>query len=722
VDRVILGWSSFRLAFLIRPLKKRSAIRLTQPEVGISSGPVQTRWRVSLRLFLPVLVLVGLVVLVFGQSMDHQFLNYDDDSYVYRNKFVSKGLTWEGVVHAFTEKEIGLWNPLVSLSHQMDVEIFGMNPAGHHFTNVLFHGLSVLLLFFLLRRMTGSVWRSAFVAGVFAIHPLKVESVAWISERKDVLSGFFFLLTLMAYAEYVRNPRSLIRYLGVLVLFALGLMCKPMVATLPLILLIVDFWPLHRLFAPVSGGGGLDWRVVREKIPLIFLSLLTYGISRLGPVLVTTIKSVPWPLRLQQFPVSFLEYLGQFFYPADLVLIYPQPDVHLSWWPWALTLMVLLTWGAYALRTRLPYVWAGWLWNLVMLGPVSGIIQISHHARADHYSYLSQIGLTFGLTWWVVDQFPNGRLPRWILGGVGALVLAVLAVVAQKQTAYWKDCVTIWTHTLAHSGDNPVAECNFGDAYSRAGQMSDAIRHYREALRIDPGYSDAHYNLGNALLGLGQVEAAIPEYRQADLLSPGQTEIHNNLGIALSRLGKKEEGLKHLTESVRLDPSYTDARYNLANALSDLGRKQEAIDTFLQVLQIYPSDAKTHHNLAQTLAEMERWKEAQQHAQKAWELQPQNPDMINTLAWFLTASPRLDLRDGPRALQLASALNVSTGGIKVNYLRTLAAAQAQTGSYYLAVATARKALQLAESSKDGVTARRIHHDLQLYQSGKVYQN
>src|SRR6202453_2948833 len=357
-------------------------------------------------------LLAAMVFIVYGQTTHFDFFNYDDNQYVYQNPVVNRGLSLGRVLQAFIHRDLDIWNPLVTISHMVDWQLYGAKAGGHHLTNVLLHLASTILLFLVLREMTGALWRSAFVAALFAIHPLHVESVAWIAERKDVLSGLFFMLTLGAYVRYARRPGSLVRYLAVVLLFACGLMCKPMLVTLPFVLLLLDYWPLNRLFQPSPAGKlAINRRAIVEKIPLLALSLAACVMTVLVPKAAGTRSQVvptghrispdaiPFWTRIAEAPVLYVTYLGQMFCPGRMAVIYTHYEQTLPWSLPALALLAVLTAGIFLLRGRHPWLLTGWLWNLGMLVPVIGIVQISRHARADHYNYLPQIGLYIALAW-----------------------------------------------------------------------------------------------------------------------------------------------------------------------------------------------------------------------------------------------------------------------------------------------------------------------------------
>jgi tetratricopeptide (TPR) repeat protein len=524
-----------------------------------------------------------------------------------------------------------------------------LHAGGHHLTNILLHAATVIALFLVLRRMTGALWRSAFVAAVFAIHPLRVESVAWVAERKDVLSGLFFVLTLGAYARYASRPWSAARYGLVVLPFVLGLMCKPMLVTLPLALLLLDYWPLQRA-EPA-------WKLVREKLPLLALSAAACVVTLFAQTnTVQSIQAISLPLRLSNAPASCMIYLGQMVYPAGLAVFYPYPYNGLPAWEVALAgaLLAGLSWVAWWQRGRRPWMWMGWLWYLVMLLPVAGIIQAGEQAHADRYTYLPQIGIYVALTWLAAEWSAKLRIGRAALGGLMAAVLAALMVCACQQTAYWKNSETLWTHTLGCTTDNQVAHNGLGGDLLQNGKLDEAIVQYQIALQINPG--------------------------------------HANSGCA-------------------------DAQYNLGNVLLQVGRRDEAITHFQKALEIKPDDAKTHSNLGLALLQTGRLDEATVHFQKALQLEPDDPAIQNNLAWVFAACPQASLRNGPRAVQLAQRANDLAGGRNPVYLHTLAAAFAEAGRFGDAISAAQKALELARATGQQDLAARLNDELKRYQAG-----
>jgi len=514
------------------------------------------------RCWLSVGICLSLAVLtwvVFSQTLWHDFINYDDPRYVYENAKITGGLSISGISWAFTHIHSLNWHPLTSISHMLDCQLYGLKAGWHHFTNVLLHTLAAMLLFLALQQMTGAVWRSAFVAAVFAIHPLRVESVAWIAERKDVLSGIFFMLTLLAYVNYVRVPRVR-RYLVVVFLFACGLMSKPMLVTLPFVLLLLDYWPLNRI-------KGQLWKRVGEKIPLIVLSAVSSVITFLvqkGAVGQT--EELPIFERINNAVVSYVLYIWQMLWPVNLAVFYPHPENRLPLWEIACCLLVLMciTVAAIALRTRRPYLLTGWLWYLGMLVPVIGLVQVGWQGRADRYTYLPQIGLYIAATWAVVDLTVLYRYRRATLSTAAILVIGALTLCAWVQTSYWRDSETLFRHALAVTVNNDVAENNLGIVFLRQGKVDEAISLLQAAVDLRPDNSPAHENLAKALLQKGQVADALIHYRKLLQLQPDNIEVHNIVGTVLTQQDRVAEGVEEWEKVLAIQPDNGNAMSNLA--------------------------------------------------------------------------------------------------------------------------------------------------------------
>ena len=558
--------------------------------------------------------LIAITWAVFGRTLGHEFVNFDDPNYVSENPQIHAGLNWQSIVWAFTHVHSHNWHPLTTMSHMLDWQLFGAKPGAHHFVNALLHSATAVLLFFLLAQLTrspgrtGTIWSSAFVAAVFAIHPLHVESVAWISERKDVLSGLFFVLTLLAYLYYTRKP-NIARYLRVSILFACGLMAKPMLVTVPIILLLLDYWPLER-FGKLSAK-----KLIAEKIPLLVLAIgsavATLIVQSEGVGLVP-LEVLPLSWRITNALAAYLVYIWQMIWPADLALIYSHPGKLPIWQvAGAAVVLIAVTLGVLALRKRSPYLMVGWGWYVIMLLPVIGLVQVGGQAHADRYTYLPQIGLCLAATWGVIDLATFRRYPAVILGAAAAIIISALAVRAADQVSYWHDSERLWRHALAVTTENDVAHLGLGqllleqkrldDAITelqtvvarhpndvdarfklanalseKKDRMNDAIAEYEAAAKIGDPNPDIETTLANLLLEQGRINEAIQYYRQVVQLQPSSALAHYNLAVGLHRHHRLPEAIAHYKAALTIDPKYPDAEYFLGQALLENGQPDEA--------------------------------------------------------------------------------------------------------------------------------------------------
>jgi tetratricopeptide (TPR) repeat protein len=686
-------------------------------KIPVGAGWWKQHWRVPA----VCLVLAAITFAVFGQTVGFEFVNYDDDLYVYENAKVEDGLSLKGLAWVFTHTDCYLYHPLTMLSLMGNYQLHGLHAGWYHFTNVLLHTASVILLFLILRQMTGALWRSAFVAAVFAIHPLRVESVAWVAERKDVLSAFFFMLTIGAYVRYARHPWSLAHYGLVMLLFALGLMCKPTVVTLPFVLLLLDYWPLHRFEQPRKLSG-----LILEKIPLLALaagaSVITTMTVLAAGNSIPAVGHISMASRVGNALVSYAVYLRQMVWPEGLAA--PYPYSHYSPPPWEValagTLLASLSAVTWRERRTRPWLLIGWLWYLGMLAPMIGIVQASNFAHADRYTYLPQIGIYLAVTWLAAEWGAKWHAGRAVIGGLMTAVIAMLMVCAWKQTTYWKNSETLWTHTLACTADNDVAHLNLGVDLAKKARVDEAIAHYQKALQINPRYAQAHFNLGNALRKKGSVDEEIAQYQMALQIKPNHAQARNNLGNVFDEQGRLDEAIAQFQKALQIQPDYADAHYNLGVSLRKQGRLDEAIAQYQKALQIQPGFAEAEYNLGSVFDQQGRLDEAITHYQKALQLKPAEPSVQNNLAWVLATCPEASLRDGNKAVELARQANGLTGGENPIVLHTLAAAYAEAGRFSEAVETAQHALRLAEAQSNASLAGQLQLEMKLYQAGSPF--
>jgi Flp pilus assembly protein TadD len=587
------------------------------------------------------LVLIFVTLVVFHQLPSHDFINLDDDILVYENPHVHGGLNKKGIAWAFTTFEAYNYHPLTWLSHMLDCQLFGLRPGMHHLTNLLFHLMNTALLLLVLRRMTGTLWRSGFVAALFALHPLHVESVAWVAERKDLLSAFFWLLSMWAYARYTERP-GLKRYLPVLLFFSLGLLAKPMVVTLPFVLLLLDFWPLGRMqFHQVDNDSRpLEpkvpiFRLVLEKIPLFALAaisiVVTFAAQQEGGAL-KSLESFPLTTRIANALISYVSYIAKMIWPHNLAVYYPYSGSVPMWQAAGagltlICLTFLLLWTA---RKR-PYLAVGWLWYLGTLVPVIGLVQVGSQAMADRYTYLPLVGLFIALAWGVPSLFAGWHHRQSILATLATILLLSFTVCTWLQLRHWQNSITLFQHTLQVTTNNHFAHNNLGVALAHDGRLNEAISHYSEALRLKSDASEVHNNLANALAAQGSVDEAIEHYFEALRLEPDYDKAHNNLGNVLASKGKVEEAINHYSEAIKINPDYAGAHYNLANVLAAQGSVDEAIQHYLEALRILPDWAGAHNNLGVSLEKSGKLKEAIDHYHEALRISPDYAKARNNL-------------------------------------------------------------------------------------------
>ena len=616
------------------------------------------------------LALVIATVCVYLPVRHYGFVNLDDDEFVASNPNIAGGLTWQSVRWAFgaglnhNDRNVDYWRPLSFLSHALDIQLFGLQPAGHHLMNVGIHAAAAVALFLVLQSMTNAPWRSAFVAALFALHPLRVESVAWVTERKDVLSGLFFMLTLGAYTRYVHRPFSVPRYLAVFFLFALALMSKSMVVTLPFVLLLLDYWPLGRTrwVPPAVAGDHVALspaRLFTEKLPLLVLaaasSVMTFG-GKAGRGRLS-FASLPLATRVANALLSYAGYIGKMCWPTGLAVWYPlHPGVS----PAAVMVAgIVLIGGTIAVireARRRPWLITGWFWYLGMLVPVIGVFQGAGEAMADRYPYIPMVGLFIMASWNAPSRATERRNLKVIACTAAIAVLVVCAALSRVQVGYWKNSETLFQHALDVTGDNCVAHNHLGIALEQTGKVREAIGHYEQALQINPDYAEAHYDLGSTLAQAGRTPEAIehleralqirPDYAEAHYIlgmtlglagrmpeaieqlqyalriKPDLPEAHCKLGIALAQVGKIEDAIGHYEQALRIKPDYAEAHYNLGIALGQMGRIEDAIRHYEQALRIKPDYAEAHCNLGSTLGQAGRMPEAIEHLEQALRFKP----------------------------------------------------------------------------------------------------
>ena len=752
------------------------------------------------------LLLSAATLAAFWPLLQNGFVNYEDTLYITQNPHVLGGLTLGNVGWAFGTAYYDYWHPLAWVSHMVDMELFGLNPGWHHLTSLLIHVANTLLLFWVLSRMTGAVWRSGFVAALFALHPLHVESVAWVTERKDVLSTFFFMLTLLAYAKYaaggwrlvgrgashkgeprtnnqhptsniqhpipdaqhpasgIRHPASSIQhqvsnntlhvsrftfhvsrfYVLALLCFALGLMSKPMLVTVPCVLLLLDYWPLGRFprlgsGVPSPGGQGPQptegdsgtarksyivnriWSLLWEKAPFAVLTVVasaaTYLVQRRVGAM-DTLASVGFGERLANAVVSYMRYLGKMMWPSRVAVFYPHP-LTLPVWEWAAAGAALggLTLAAVWLGRSRRYVLTGWLWFLGTLVPVIGLVQVGEQAIADRYTYVSLIGLFIILVWGAFDIAARWRGGVPVAATAGVLALVALGARAHAQAAYWRTSATLFAHAIAVTENNAVAHNNLGTALADEGDWVEAGKHFAEALRLRPGLQMARVNCALALAHQDRTDEAVREI--ADVTQAVGAAGHRALGDVFREQGNAAEASQQYAAAVRLDPKDALARENLGLMLARQGKAAEASAQFAELARIRP-DAQSQYYLALSLAVERKAKLAEEHYREAIRLKPDWPEPVNDLAWMLATFPRAEFRDAAEAVRLAEHACELTGHKEARFLGTLDAAYAEAGRFGEAITVAEEARKLALAAGDQALADGAAGRLLQYRAGKPY--
>jgi protein O-mannosyl-transferase len=581
------------------------------------------------------LLLAVATLAIYNPVARHPFVNYDDDRYVYENPHVKAGLTWSTVHWAFTTTAEANWHPLTWLSHAADCQLFHVNPAGHHYMNLLLHTVNAVLLFLLLWRATGRAGPSWMVAALFAVHPINVESVAWIAERKNVLSMLFFLLALDAYRRYAQRP-GVVRYSIVALLFACGLMAKPQVITFPFVLLLWDYWPLERMLPPPSSepdtipmtGAQSVFRLVFEKLPLMLLcvasSIITMKAQQAGGA-VGTFTQYPFSMRLQNAIVSYARYLGKAFWPWPLAPMYPHPENSLATWQiaGALLLLAAITAAVFVLAMRgRRYLATGWFWFLGSLVPMIGVVQVGSQAMADRYAYLPFVGL-FIMACWGVAEFMRRRRISWLAPAIaGGAVLAALSAVTRRQLAYWNDNVILWSHTLQVTTDNFLAEDNLGGALISAGHLEQAMPHFRRAVAISPLDGVSNLNLAVYAQAHGDFQEAIERYNlviHETRERKTESTAYSNLGFAYRSVGDYGEAKASYLAAMQANPDNVKPIYGLALLAQKTGDLAQAAEYYARAVALQPSDYG-YLLLAQALGKSGRTADAQAAYQKAQQL------------------------------------------------------------------------------------------------------
>jgi tetratricopeptide (TPR) repeat protein len=684
-------------------------------------------------------VLAASTLLVFWQVRNFDFTNYDDNLYVYENSHVLNGLTADNIFWAFTTGHTGYWHPLTWLSLMLDCQLFGPNPGRIHLVSLFLHVVNTLLLFAVLRKMTGALWPSAFVAALFAVHPMHVESVAWIAERKDVLSTLFLLLTLAAYVGYVRGG-GLFRYLLTVLLFILGLLAKPMLVTLPFVLLLLDYWPLKRFSIadcqlpieknPKSKIQNLKftqsfWRLIIEKVPFFALSMvssvITFIVQKVSGAVIN-INALPLQDRVANAIVSYMRYIGKMVWPQNLAVFYPFDIGNFTYLQITLCAILLLVISIFVIGfgRKQKYLLVGWFWFIGTLIPVIGLVQVGAQALANRYTYISYIGLFIMIAWGLPELLSKWPQRKIALGLSMVIVLTILGICAHQQVSYWNNGTSLFTHVIKVTQDNYFAHYGLGISYKNLGCHQDAIESYKQAIRINPDYDEAYNDLGISYFILGRYQDAIEAYKQAIRINPDLAKAYNNLGNACLFLERYQDAIESYKQAIGIKPDLAEAYYNLGAAYLKLGRYQNAIEAYKQAIRIKPDLAEAHYNLGKALVAQGQIYEALDQLRQAIRLRPDCPDFMNDFAFLIITHPEIKNRDVNEAIGLARRACELTNYHNPAMLGTLAASYAAAARFPEAVDTARKAIAIADSANQPQIKNIIQHHLTFYTQGKPY--
>jgi protein O-mannosyl-transferase len=722
-----------------------------------------------------IALLLGLLTFALYLPMvQNKFIVFDDEAYITQNPHVTSGLTWSGIVWAFKTDYQANWHPLTWISHMLDCELYGLNPAGHHLTNALINAINTVLLFLLLRQLTGAIWSSAFVAAFFGWHPLHVESVAWAAERKDVLCAFFWLLTMIAYVKYVKKPGALF-YLLALVLFACALMAKPMAVTLPFALLLLDFWPLNRFqtenffgkpalsaideipsAAPRFFKRGIV--LTFEKLPFFALTLadcwVTFAAQKAGQAMWST-KALPFSYRAANAIWTYLRYISKTFWPVDLSIIYPYKS-HLPEGIVIVAGILLVTWSVlfFLYRNRFPYLIVGWLWFLGILVPTIGLVQVGSQSMADRYMYLPSIGLFILIVWSVKDIIE--RKPEWkkTFLIIGMTALAACLAATSIQLNYWRNSISLFSHAVQVTSDNNVAYFCLGKACDEIGDEADALTFYSHSVQISKDYYPAQFEFGKALLMAGKYNEAVQHFNQALELTGPDASLEYNIGTAFLNADQIADAVEHLKTSLRENSDSAAAQANLGSALMIQHQFNQAASHFAKAIQLEPKDVRNYYSLGTVLLAVTNFDNAVAQFNKALQLKPDfpaareslaqvfiqtgqtskaiaqyrkilqlNPDdfaALNDLAWILATSSNAQLRSGDEAVQLAQHACELTHDQQPVFLTTLSAAYAEIGQFTNAISTVEKARELASTANQAGVVAQDEKMLKLYQLNRPY--
>ena len=584
------------------------------------------------------LCLIAAVFSVYWQTLGNDFTNFDDNVYVTQNDHVKSGLSIKGLAWAFSTNYASNWHPLTWLSHMFDYQLFDSNPAGHHLTNLFLHMVNTLMLFMVLTRMTGAFWQSAFVVALFAIHPLNVESVAWVAERKNILSTFFWLLTMWTYVRYTEK-RNVSRYLLALMFFVMGLMSKPMLVTLPFVLLMLDYWPLKRLSLSRQKNGDDQGekisRLIWEKIPFLTLAIVSCVVTYMAQNRGGSVQSIQLysvQSRIINALVSYIEYLEKMIWPSNLAVLYPHPGETLPLWQGSVCAIALICISIAVIKMirKAPYLAVGWFWYLGTLVPVIGIVQVGAQAMADRYAYIPLIGIFIAVAWGMPALLQNRSWRNTTLSLSAGIIIGALMIVSWAQAKHWKNSVTLFQNAIDKvPTDQPnfaLVHLNLGYSLADNDLVDEAIIHYKEAIRLKPDYIKAHNNLGIAYSLKFKFKEAMASYERVIAMAPNHAPAYNNIGIIFDKQKIPDMAVTSFKEAIRLLPSYSKAHNNLGNTLRRMGKYEEAILHFKDAIKHYQNFPEAYNNIGRSLTYLMKFDEAEQYFKRAIELRPRYAD------------------------------------------------------------------------------------------------
>src|SRR5438034_1969101 len=692
-------------------------------------------------------------LLVYAPVFRAQFIGFDDPDYVTGNPHVLSGITLANLRWAFVTNHADNWHPVTWISLMLNSQYFGSGAGAFHAVNLLLHVANTLVLFLWLLRATGAKWRSALVAALFALHPLHVESVAWISERKDVLSTLFWMLALLGYTNYAKTGR-ISRYFIALLLLGIGLMAKPMLVSLPFVLLLLDYWPLGRFAERKTFG------LLIEKLPFLALSIASSVVTLLvqREKAMRALDMVPIFLRLENAVLACIAYIGKMFSPTGLAIFYPyNPHPSLLYALLSLAALVIVSAGAILIRRRTPYVFTGWFWFLITLVPVIGIVQVGSQSMADRYTYIPLIGLFVIVAWGGWEALSLLRIPRWVQALAASMALVLCAGLTRAQLRYWHDSIALFQHAMNVTGVNGIAEAYLGFTLAEQGQHDKAIAHYKTVLQSYPRANATFWNnFGASLAAIGKLEKALSAFQNALKLDPSMGLAHQNLAFTLARTGRQQESLIHFRDAARLEPENVTVHNIYAVMLGAAGRTDEAMQEFQATLRLAPDSAATHVNLANLLAKQHAWDEAMAHYSEALRLNPAFVEAhcyvaallleegrtkdaaahyiaalqtkadylpaMESLAWiYATASGEVGTQHAAEAVRLAQQACQISGCKQSGLLDTLAAAYANAGRFEEAVKTGEEAFSIAKAAGENNFADSIRARIDLYKKGSPFR-